>query len=282
VADAKEPDPTGTAPPGGADPTGAGPPSAADDLWGAARARTREEVSGIFSGRARTCANCGHVQTAPGLTCESCGHPFAERRRRWRPSLRQVAAATVALAALGTVLWLTIPGLRSDAADEADRRTARQQALEAAERRRLTADARPHRGEATPGGERAALVTAVERAVTADARARVRAGDIRGPIRGTRCTPYPDVATRRAQESDPAAIRRRYQCLAFTERFALPELEGRRRSGLSGYPFWAVVDDVTGRFVWCKVTPKAGEGGRSLASVPVPEPCRDPARGGGP
>jgi hypothetical protein len=53
-------------------------------------------------------------------------------------------------------------------------------------------------------------------------------------------------------------------------------VNGKRRLGVFGTPFWVVIDYRTGRLVWCKVTPRAGEGGRSLASVPVPAPCRDP------
>jgi len=43
-----------------------------------------------------------------------------------------------------------------------------------------------------------------------------------------------------------------------------------------GDPFWLVVDYERGRLTWCKVTPRAGEGGSVLITVPVPEPCRDP------
>ena len=43
-----------------------------------------------------------------------------------------------------------------------------------------------------------------------------------------------------------------------------------------GDPFWLVIDFERARYVWCKVTPRAGEGGSVLVSVPVPVPCRDP------
>lgn len=83
---------------------------------------------------------------------------------------------------------------------------------------------------------------------------------------------------RRAAEADPASTVGRYDCLAYSRRLELPELEGKRRRGLFGYPFWAVIDYRRAAIVWCKVTPRGGEAARELASVPVPVPCRDPLR----
>jgi hypothetical protein len=172
---------------------------------------------------------------------------------------------------------------RRDARAEVARERAAQARLEAAEIRRLRLDVRPVQGVGPPrrSGEdaltyRRELVTAAERQVTGDARARVRAGTLKGPIRGTQCDPYPATSARRTAETDPAVSAGRYECMAYENRFEAPEVEGRRRIGLFGTPFWVVIDYRTGRLVWCKVTPRAGEGGRSLASAPVPEPCRDP------
>ena len=95
---------------------------------------------------------------------------------------------------------------------------------------------------------------------------------------GTACEPYPGITERREAEADPAATVGRYECIAYQRQVELPELEGTRRRGVLGFPFWAVIDYKRGTIAWCKVTPRAGEGGRSLASVPVPPPCRDPHR----
>jgi hypothetical protein len=38
-----------------------------------------------------------------------------------------------------------------------------------------------------------------------------------------------------------------------------------------------VIDYAGPELVFCKVTPRVGEGGQTLVSVPVPAPCRDPA-----
>ena len=207
------------------------------------------------------------------------------RRPRRRPRRRTGAAVVLGLAvAVALVVAVTGP-LRRQAADDARRADARQQAIEAAEIRRLRADSQPHRATGRPRrrGEdalahRRALVAQTEALITRDARARVRAGTMTGPVAGTNCEPYPGISDRREAEADPAATVGRYECIAYKARVALPELQGAKRQGVLGSPFWAVIDYGPRRIVWCKVTPRAGEGGRSLESVPVPVPCRDPAR----
>ncbi len=187
-------------------------------------------------------------------------------------------------AAVAIVVAVTAP-LRHDAADEARREAARQAATEAAEIRHLRADAVPHRGTGPSrrAGEdvlahRRALVDRAEALITRDAQARTRAGTLSGSVAGTDCQPYPGITVRREAEADPSATVGRYECIAFQRQVELPELEGKKRRGVLGYPFWAVIHYKRGAIVWCKVTPRAGEGGRSLASVPVPPPCRDPRR----
>jgi hypothetical protein len=146
---------------------------------------------------------------------------------------------------------------------------------------RLERDARPVRADGTPLRaaddpleHRAALVSQGETRIAEDARGRVAAGSIDGNIRGAECEPFPTTDARRAAEQDPATTAGRYDCVAYTSKF---ELERNSRTGLFGYPYWLVIDYADSKLVWCKVTPRVGEGGRSLASVPVPEPCRDPA-----
>jgi hypothetical protein len=142
--------------------------------------------------------------------------------------------------------------------------------------RPIRADGPPLRAGADPLVHRAALVRRGERLITADARKRAAAGTIDGDIKGTSCTPFPTIAARRAAEQDPALTVGRYDCVAYTSKFDAPPVEGQKRTGLFGYPFWLVIDYPASKLVWCKVTPRAGEGGRSLAFVPVPEPCRNP------
>ena len=232
-----------------------------EDPWSGAREAQREEVRAIWAGRG-----------APA--------PREPRRTPWR-RIALVAAGVLALAAV--VAFAFVPALREDADDFARREAAEQRRLEAAERARLLREGVPVRegGPARRAGEaplahRARLVAAGEAAITADARRRVAAGEMRGPVAGTRCRTFPFTETRAGQEADASVARNRYQCIAYSRRFALPELEGERRTGIIGQPYWLVVDYRSARMTFCKISPKAGEGGRVLVEVPVDPACGDP------
>ena len=46
------------------------------------------------------------------------------------------------------------------------------------------------------------------------------------------------------------------------------------KAGVVGHPFFASVDYGTGRYAWCKVSGRAGEGSfRRLTGVKVPRAC---------
>ena len=255
------------------------------DPWESARHRVHDEVAAALAPRTRTCPHCGEPQTGDARTCTKCGGDLVARRpaRRWRWYTVAGIVAVLAAAIAGAVA-VTAP-TRRDARAEARRERAAQAALQAAEIRRLRRDVRPVRAQGPPrrAGEdalahRRELVATAQRLITRDARARIRAGTMPGPVLGTDCAPYPPTTTRRQAESDPAVPVGRYECIAYSSRFQAPVIEGKKRTGLYGSPFWVVIDYHRSTLVWCKVTPRVGEGGRSLASVPVPPPCRDPLR----
>jgi hypothetical protein len=254
-----------------------------DDPWAAARASQRDDVRAALAPRERHCPSCGAPQKAGGRVCPNCGADLSARYSKGMPRRRLLYAA-LAVVALIAISIPIVSSLREDAADERARAAARQAAIEAAERERLARDARPVRADGTPPAagadpleHRAALVTEAESLIAADARRRAAAGTIDGDIRGVQCDPFPNTEGRHLAERDPALPVGRYDCVAYTSKFEAPELDGQKRTGLFGYPYWLVVDYADSKLVWCKVTPRAGEGGRSLAVVPVPEPCRDPA-----
>lgn len=262
-------------------------PPAEDQGWGAARETARSEVAEALAPRERLCPVCGTTSVTSGRFCPTCGADYASRPRR-RPGRRVLVICVVALLAVIVTSAAIVPGLRRAAADREARQAERQRALEAAERERIAREARPHRaaGPQPRAGQdalahRAVLVRRAEVLVTRDARARVRAGTLDGSIAGTVCEPFPDTLARLQLEASIRTPAGRYQCVAFQRRFKLPEAQGRSRTGLLGFPYWVVIDYRRATLVWCKVTPRAGEGGRTLASVPVPRPCRDPARRGG-
>ena len=200
-------------------------------------------------------------------------------RRGW------ILVAVAGAAALGLLFGVLIPAFNDTAAEERARAQARQDAIEAAERKRLVKEVQPRfaDGPARRGSEpvldyRLRLVTAGEAAILNDARARIAAGEFKAKARETVCEPYPATRTRAAQEADRDIPANRYECTVVSNRFALPEVNGRSRTGIIGLPYWLVVDYRSGKLTFCKISPKAGEGGKSLATVPVPEVCRDPLR----
>lgn len=186
--------------------------------------------------------------------------PQAKRRL-----LLAAAATAIVLAVVAAVLVPSIQTSKHHALS-AEQRAA--QATAAAERRRLAADQRPHAASAP--GSRAALrrlpparLEAVLRgdlqaSITADARARVRAHALQGPIQRTNCSPFEGNAGR--------PPRARYSCTAVNNAI----LRGGATVGSLGYPFWAVVDFTRLTYVWCKVNPKPGEGEATGAAVVVP------------
>jgi len=253
------------------------------DPWARARASQHDDVAAALAPRERHCPVCGQLQRSAGRTCERCGADLTARMPRWR-SRRKLIGAGLAAIVLAAAAVPVVAGLREDAAGDRERTAARQAALEAAERARLTRDAQPVRaaGPPLPAGEdpvahRVVLVSRGESLIAADARGRVAAGRIDGTIRGAECSPFPTTGGRRAAEQAPDTPAGRYDCVAYTSKFEAPEVKGQRRTGLFGYPYWLVIDYERSKLVWCKVTPRAGEGGAVLVSVPVPAPCRDPA-----
>ncbi len=249
-----------------------------DGAWADARARTREEVRAAFAPRPRLCRNCGNEEATASRTCPRCGTPYAElqdpgmsRRTKRRLALGALAAIIV-LAAAGALI---VPAVQHSKKQADARSRAEDRAAFAAERRRLAVDQRLHTAAAP--GSRAALhalpaaaLTArlqsgLEAAITADARARVRAHSIQGPILRTDCTALPGAA------GPPLG---RYSCVAVNNEI----LRGTRaRAGALGYPFWAIVDFRRLTYRWCKLNPQAGEGsampGSVSLAVPVPSGC---------
>ena len=249
-----------------------------DDPWTRARAAARDDVQAVLAPRARRCPACGEEQRDGGRTCGNCGADLTARYAKGG-SRRKLIYAGLAVLVLVAVSVPIIGGLREDAAGERERASAREEALAAAERVRLTRESRPVRADGTPAAagadpleHRAALVAEGETLIAADARARE---SVKSKIRGAQCDPYPTTAARRAAEQDAATPVGRYDCVAYTSKFELPGDE-QQRTGLFGYPYWLVIDYADAKLVWCKISPRASEGGRSLAFVTAPEPCQDP------
>jgi hypothetical protein len=181
----------------------------------------------------------------------------------WR---RLAVAAIAALAAAGVAAALLVPAIDRGKEERAAAERRRDAAFEAAKRRRLAEEERPRSGRGerpegslTAAGElraRRALVADLERAITRDARARVRAGRLDGPVLATECAINPP--SERRVERDPSARGAAYECLAVTSR----DPQGRFAVGHS---FDARVDYRRFRFTWAKACRPPGEGSARLA-----------------
>jgi len=130
-----------------------------------------------------------------------------------------------------------------------ERRAAQERAQTAAERaaarRRIVHDQRPRFGRAA---SRAGMLAAVERAISRDAAARMRAGELKGPIGATQCQPATYARPRPGQGV--------FDCLTAVR--TIPAT-GNNPSGTIGYPFRAVLDYRKLSYAWCKTDPSPGE-----------------------
>jgi type II secretory pathway pseudopilin PulG len=174
----------------------------------------------------------------------------------WR---RILIWGAVLLVVLGAVAAVAVPRLL-DSKHAGERREAqRAAAARAREHARLERDQAAHRGTGPHAAQ--ALYRKAQAAVLADARARAAAGSIDGPIRALNCVPV------------PAATKDAYNCTAVTD---FIDATKHNSGGALGYPFRLILDAGSGRFVWCKQNPLAGERSvpRPESVVPLPVACQ--------
>jgi hypothetical protein len=162
------------------------------------------------------------------------------------------------------------PALRDSARDQDDA-VLRERAEQRAELvRRLEAEQRPIQGRSgavAPAGAgrnerltaRAALMDDLAATIEADARARVRRGDLTGRIRRVACEPYPRTVGGTGAEQDLTHRRGRYSCLAITSEFT---------GGVIGHQYRALVDFETGRYAYCKISGQSGPSRDQLVTTP--------------
>jgi hypothetical protein len=184
----------------------------------------------------------------PGLL-QMPGHLVRRLSRRGR--LLAAAAALLVVAAAAVVLPGALESKREHAAAE-ERAAIR---ARAARLQTLRAEMRPVAGRGTPGP---GLVADLAAAVREDSVARARSGELAERPYRVECRRFPPG-------------RRSYACLAVTAE--IPEQE-TTHGGSIGYPYRALVDPRSGRFTFCKISGRPGEG--SLArtvTAPVPPAC---------
>jgi hypothetical protein len=208
--------------------------------------------------------------------------------RKIPPRARKPAAfaAAILLAAVAVALVLSIPaitetkGERAAAEARAERERQAQRAAELQAELRL----REGRGPAARGltGARAiqarqALATQLAADIQADAVSRVQAGEFTQSVGRVECERFPRGARGEDPALDLSSRTGRYSCLAVTA--DAPRTESSHPSSL-GYPYRALVHFSSGRFTYCKISGRPGEGSLTREfPVRVPPACGGDRRG---
>jgi hypothetical protein len=189
---------------------------------------------------------------------------FLYRKLGPRGRVAAKAGGAVFLVAVAVAAIVLVPRIAESNRERSAQERRDAQAALAARVERLRAEQRPHRGRVEARASRAGVVSELEAAILADARARATAGVLHGPAASrVECEPL--------SGGDPRAARVAYDCLAVTS--DLPSGESSP-GGAIGHPFRAVADYSIGSFTWCKLSGRPGEG--SLTSeglVRIPRAC---------
>ena len=182
----------------------------------------------------------------------------------WRRAGRGVRTGAILLV-LAVIAggFALVPAMR-DAARDKDERLQRERAGQrAALAHRLEAEQRPVRGRSRSVAPtlpaRAALMDELAVAITSDARARVRRGDLSGRIRRAECEPYPRTVDGVGADQGLSRRRGRYSCLAITSEFS---------GGVIGHSYRALVDFDTGRYAYCKIAGQSGPSRDQFVTTP--------------
>jgi hypothetical protein len=182
----------------------------------------------------------------------------------WRRAGRgvRIGVGLLLLAAVAAAVAI-VPTLR-DAAREQDEELRRSRAEQRTELiRRLEAEQRPIHGRSSAVAPtlaaRASTMDEITAAIEADARARVRRGELDGRIRGVECEAFPRTVDGVGADRDLSRRRGRYSCLAVTAEFS---------GGVIGHQYRALVDFQTGRYAFCKITGQSGPTRDQLVTTP--------------
>jgi hypothetical protein len=191
-----------------------------------------------------------------------------------------MVAGALALVALVAGLAVAIPAIVETKAEHAAterRATAQARAARIAE---LRAELRSVDGRGTPSrglsgaaaiSARWALAADLATAVEADARSRAAAGELAHAPTRVECVRFPVGVDVPNPAADPGLRRGRYSCLAVTAEIPA---QSSTRGGTIGYPYRALVDFPSGRYTFCKISGRPGEGSLTRRiDVTVPPAC---------
>jgi hypothetical protein len=202
----------------------------------------------------------------------------------WRrlPGPGKVAVALLPFVVIGLVLALG-PGIRDSKEERARAQEQRIERQRAALEARLREQQRPRFAAGAPAPQSVAgrerLVEAAAVSIRTDARKRVAAGELTGPIRGVTCEPFPRTTSGVGAERDLSRRTGIYSCLAVTAQFqgstggeVAPYTQSE--AGRIGHPYRVRIDFDSGRYAFCKIAGRPGEGSlRARQAVTVPRAC---------
>jgi hypothetical protein len=181
--------------------------------------------------------------------------------RQLSPRARRatVAAGVLALAGIVVAAVVLLPRIADSNREREARDRAAQERARAAELRRLRVEQRPRAGRLAPAAP-AALIAGVEDAITRDAAARRKTGELQTPVRRTEC--------RRLGSADGRLV---LSCTAITSELAPSDVT---RGVTIGYPYRAAVAPASGRYAICKTSGRPGEGSLTRReTVELPAAC---------
>jgi hypothetical protein len=194
----------------------------------------------------------------------------------WRrlPPVAKVGLV-VGFVALIVVAVLIAPGIRESKSERERAEQQERQRIQAAHQERIQRVQRPRFATgpvATSGvAARRRLLDSASTSVLADARRRVAAGQLRGPVKKIDCEPFPRTVAGVGAEDSTAQRYGRYACIAVTAEFKQSQASS---GGLIGHPYRVRIDFDSGRYAYCKVAGRPGEGLLTRrVTVAVPRVC---------
>jgi hypothetical protein len=202
--------------------------------------------------------------------------------RKIPPRARRPAAfaAAILLAAAVVALVISIPAITETKEDRsaAQQQAERERRAQRVEQLQAELRLRNGRGAAARGLEGAAALEArhalaadLVAAVQDDALARVRAGEFTRSVDRVECERFPRGVNAPDPAADLSKATGRYSCLAIT---AEAEAIKTNEASSIGYPYRALVHFESGRFSYCKISGRPGEGSLTRKfPVRVPTAC---------
>ena len=183
------------------------------------------------------------------------------------------ALGVLALVGCGVALLPAIQESKEDRARSEERARAQARAELA---RTLEAEQRPRferfvslAPAGAPAAERLAaraeLMGDLRASLLADARRRVRAGSLDGPILRVECEPFPRSVDAVGADGDLSRREGRFACLAVTAEFGRSD---ESIGGVIGHQYRTQADFESGRYAYCKISGQAGPSRDQLATTP--------------